>query len=65
MIDRMGQQLGGYRLGSLLGRGSLADVYLAEHIYWGTQAAIKIRRTRGWQEVILRTFLMQHAPSHG
>ena len=42
MADRVGQQLGNYRLISLLGKGGFADVYLGEHMYLGTQAAIKI-----------------------
>lgn len=39
---RIGQQLGNYRLVSLLGRGSFADVYLGEHIHLNIQAAIKV-----------------------
>jgi serine/threonine protein kinase len=42
MNERVGQQLGNYRLTSLLGRGGFADVYLGEHIYLRTQAAIKV-----------------------
>lgn len=42
MIDHAGQQLGNYRLLNLLGKGGFAHVYLAEHVYLGTQAAIKI-----------------------
>ena len=44
MSDRVGQQLGNYRLLSLIGRGSLnfAEVYLGEHLHLGTQAAIKV-----------------------
>src|SRR5579859_4703705 len=42
MIDRHGQCLGNYRLMSLLGRGGFAEVYLGEHIYLKTQAAVKI-----------------------
>jgi eukaryotic-like serine/threonine-protein kinase len=37
-----GQQLGNYRLLSLLGRGDFADVYLGEHIHLKKQASIKI-----------------------
>jgi eukaryotic-like serine/threonine-protein kinase len=42
MPDRVGQQLGNYRLLSLLGQGSFAEVYLGEHLYLKTQAAIKV-----------------------
>lgn len=49
MIDRAGReghQLGNYRLLHLLGRGGFADVYLGEHIYLETQAAIKVLHTQ-------------------
>jgi WD40 repeat protein/serine/threonine protein kinase len=42
MVDRVGQQFGNYRLTRLLGRGSVAEVYLAEHVRLSTQAAIKV-----------------------
>ncbi|GAC1358371.1 MAG: hypothetical protein NVS2B12_01490 [Ktedonobacteraceae bacterium] len=42
MADLLGQRLGNYRLLRIIGRGSFADVYLAEHIHLGTQAAIKV-----------------------
>src|SRR2546425_553441 len=42
MAERIGQQLGNYRLVSLLGEGGFADVYLGEHMHLGTQAAIKV-----------------------
>jgi predicted ATPase/DNA-binding CsgD family transcriptional regulator len=42
MADRVGQQLGNYRLIQLLGRGNFSEVYLGEHIYLHTQAAIKV-----------------------
>ncbi len=44
MIDhnRIGQQLGNYRLVRLLGQGGFADVYLGEHVYLKTLAAIKV-----------------------
>ena len=44
--NRSGQQLGNYRLIRLLGQGAFADVYLGEHIYLKTQAAIKILQIR-------------------
>lgn len=42
----IGQQFGNYRLTSLVGRGGFAEVYLGEHVYLKTQAAIKILQTR-------------------
>src|ERR1700694_4486533 len=42
MTDRIGQQLGHYRLNRKLGSGGFADVYLAEHIYLNTPAAVKL-----------------------
>ncbi len=46
MGDRIGQQLGNYRLICLLGEGGFAEVYLGEHIHLGTHAAIKVLRTQ-------------------
>ena len=46
MDDRIGQQLGNYRLIRLLGEGGFAKVYLGEHIHLGTQAAIKVLHTQ-------------------
>ncbi|GHO83356.1 WD40 repeat domain-containing serine/threonine protein kinase [Dictyobacter formicarum] len=46
MPDRSGQQIGHYHLTRLLGHGGFADVYLGEHIYLGTCAAIKILDTQ-------------------
>src|SRR5439155_11647377 len=42
MVDRVGQQLGNYRLTHLLGRGNFSEVYLGKHIHLNTQAAIKV-----------------------
>ena len=44
MVEYVGQQLGNYRLTRLLGEGGFAEVYLGEHIYLGTLAAIKVMR---------------------
>src|SRR2546421_6932594 len=46
MIDYVGQQLGNYHLTRLLGEGGFAQVYLGEHIYLNTQAAIKVLHTK-------------------
>jgi ABC-type transport system substrate-binding protein len=42
MTDRLGQQLGNYRLVSLLGQGGYAEVYLGQHVRLNQQAAIKV-----------------------
>src|SRR6266487_67177 len=42
MVEYTGEKLGNYRLMRLLGRGGFADVYLGEHIYLQTAAAIKV-----------------------
>ena len=42
MADRVGQQLGSYRLTRLLGRGGFAEVYLGEHLCLHRQAAVKV-----------------------
>jgi eukaryotic-like serine/threonine-protein kinase len=50
MADHVGQQLGNYRLLRLLGQGGFADVYLGQHLYLDSQAAIKIMHTHLAQE---------------
>ena len=42
MQNRIGQQIGSYRILRLLGEGGFAEVYLGEHLHLGTEAAIKI-----------------------
>src|SRR5947207_6981 len=42
VADRLGQQLGNYRLVSLLGQGGYAEVYLGQHVRLNQQAAIKV-----------------------
>src|SRR5947209_3695732 len=44
--DRVGHKIGNYRLVQLLGEGGFAEVYLAEHIYLGSHAAIKLLYVR-------------------
>ena len=41
MVDRVGQQLGHYRLLRVLGQGAFAQVYQAEHLYLERPVAIK------------------------
>lgn len=45
-MDYIGKQIGHYRILSLLGHGGFADVYLGEHVYLNTQAAIKVLHTQ-------------------
>lgn len=42
MSNHIGQRLGNYRLMHLLGQGGFAQVYLGEHVFLGTYAAIKL-----------------------
>jgi serine/threonine protein kinase len=51
MTDLSGQQLGNYRLLRLVGQGGFADVYLGEHVYLTTQAAIKVLHTQLTQDM--------------
>ncbi len=46
MADRLGQYFGNYRLISLLGMGGSAEVYLGEHVYLKSKAALKLLHTR-------------------
>jgi serine/threonine protein kinase len=45
MTDRVGQQFGNYRLVQMLGRGGQAEVYLGEHCYLKSLAALKFLHT--------------------
>jgi serine/threonine protein kinase len=56
MIDRVGQQLGDYRLMRLIGKGGFADVYLGEHIRRKTLTAVKVLHARLAQDN-LKSFL--------
>src|SRR5579885_675991 len=44
--QRVKQRLGQYRLLEQLGQGGFSEVYLGEHIYLKTQAAIKVLQAR-------------------
>ena len=44
--ERIGQQLGEYRLGRLLGRSRFAEVYYGTHIEWDIPVAIKVLNWR-------------------
>jgi eukaryotic-like serine/threonine-protein kinase len=46
MTEHIGRQFGNYQLTRLLGQGGFADVYLGEHVYLKTQAAIKVLQLR-------------------
>lgn len=57
MEHHIGQQLGNYRLTSLLGQGGFAEVYLGEHVYLKTPAAIKVLHNRLAGSAELAAFL--------
>jgi serine/threonine protein kinase/N-acetylneuraminic acid mutarotase len=46
MVDRVGQQLGSYRLIRLLGQGGFAEVYLCQHVRLNSYAAAKVLNAR-------------------
>lgn len=46
MAAHIGEQYGKYRFIRLLGQGNFADVYLGEHLYLKTEAAVKVLRTQ-------------------
>jgi len=59
MDDLFGKQLGKYRLVSLLGKGTFADVYLGNHVFTNKQAAIKILRTQPNSEANIEAFITE------
>ena len=46
MANRVGQRFGDYRLIRFLGQGTFGDVYVGEHIYDKTFAAVKVLKTQ-------------------
>ncbi len=51
MTTYEGQQLGNYQLMNVLGKGSFGSVYLGEHVYLGTFAAVKVMNTEIPQQI--------------
>src|SRR2546426_6826477 len=67
MAERVGQQFGQYRLTRFLGRGSFGEVYLGEHVYKHSLAAVKLLQARLTPEDLKEfineasaTFRLQH-----
>src|SRR6266516_5680026 len=60
MADRVGQQLGNYRLLRKIGRGAFAEVYLGEHQYLEIPAAIKVLHVQ--MEPETQAFFRREAP---
>ncbi len=56
-VDRVGQQVGEFRLLRWLGSGGFGDVYLAEHLREHTQAAVKILQARLTRHDDLKEFI--------
>ncbi|GHO83726.1 protein kinase domain-containing protein [Dictyobacter formicarum] len=52
MAYDVSKKLGNYRLMELLGQGGFADVYLGEHVYLKTPAAIKVLRLHLGQDAL-------------
>lgn len=60
MADRSGQQIDKYRLIRQLGEGGFAEVYLGEHIYMQSQAAVKILNIGKEQpDALIQSFLAE------
>jgi serine/threonine protein kinase/Tol biopolymer transport system component len=58
-VDRVGQQVGDYRLLRWLGGGGFGDVYLGEHLREHTQVAVKVLQTRLTRQEDLKEFINQ------
>ncbi|GLV55079.1 hypothetical protein KDH_19260 [Dictyobacter sp. S3.2.2.5] len=54
MTYDVSKKLGNYRLLEVLGQGGFADVYLGEHVYLKTSAAIKVLRLQLSQDALAR-----------
>src|SRR5436305_5368868 len=59
MLDLTGQQLGNYRLVNLLGQGGFADVYLGEHVFLRTQAAVKVVQVARMMPKAVQSFIKE------
>jgi serine/threonine protein kinase len=57
--NRIGQQLGNYKLTQLLGQGGFAEVYLGEHVYLKVPAAIKVLHTQLSDRDDIESFLRE------
>ncbi len=57
MLDRVGQQIGNYRLLRILGQGAFAQVYLGEHCYLNSSAALKVLWQHSLSEQEVQRFL--------
>ena len=64
-VDLSGRQLGGYRLLRRLGRGAMAEVYLAEQLSLGRQVAFKVLRANSGQRRHLRRAVSARGPGGG
>jgi len=60
-VDRKGERIGPYRLGSRLGRGGMATVYLAERVdgQWEQRVAVKVIRRGLDTEDVVRRFVAE------
>lgn len=64
MLDRTNQQIGNYRLIRQLGEGGFAEVYLGEHRYMGSYAAIKLLNLGKSQPAALMQSFLTEVKTH-